>query len=61
MEKNLKKTIYIYISIDIYLNHFALYLKQTQRCKSTTLQLKKNKKQVQGSKFSQATVSSIIQ
>ena len=32
-EKNLKKIIYIYI----YLNHFAVYLKLTQYCKSTIL------------------------
>ena len=38
MEKNLKKSIYIYIYI--YLNHFAVHLKLTHRCKSTILQLK---------------------
>ena len=36
MEKNLKKNIiYIYIYIYIYLNHSAIHLKLTQRCKST--------------------------
>ena len=34
MEKNLKKNI-IYIYIYIYLNHSAIHLKLTQRCKST--------------------------
>ena len=38
MEKNLKNNIYIK------LNHFAVHLKQTQHCKSTILQLKKEKK-----------------
>ena len=32
--KNLKKNLYIYI----YLNHFAVHLKLTQRCKSTIRQ-----------------------
>ena len=39
MEKNLKKNIYVHIYV--LLNHFAVNLKY---CKSTILQLKKNKK-----------------
>ena len=34
MEKNLKKNVYI-------LNHFVVYQKLTQHCKTTILQLKK--------------------
>ena len=33
--------VYIYIYIYIYLNHFAVFLKLTQHCTSTILQLKK--------------------
>ena len=55
MEKNLKKNvcvcvciyiykyIYMYIYIYIYISHFAVYVKLTQHCKSTILQLKNNK------------------
>ena len=34
---------YMYI-IYIYLNHFAVHLKLTQYCKSTTLQFKKSRR-----------------
>ena len=33
--------IYIYINIYIYIYNFAVHLKLTQHCKSTTLQFKK--------------------
>ena len=41
MEKNMKKNvhIYVYIQIDIYLNHFATYQKLTQHCKPIILQV----------------------
>ena len=54
---NLKKNIYIYMYVCVYicmyvyiiyiyeLNHFAIYLKWTQHCKSTKFQLKKKKDQ----------------
>ena len=41
MEKNLKKNMYI---IYLSMNHFAVYLKLTQHCKLTILQLKKDYK-----------------
>ena len=40
MEKNLEKN---------ELNHFAVYMKLTQHCKSTILQFKKNKKYIYSS------------
>ena len=50
MEKNLKKNIYIYINTHIYthtcLTESPLYLKLTQHCKLTTLQLKERLKDV---------------
>ena len=38
-----KEYIYIHIHIHVKLNHFAIHQKLTQHCKSTILQLKKNK------------------
>ena len=39
MEKNMKKNIYVHLYV--WLNHFAIYQKLTQHCKSTTPQFKK--------------------
>ena len=54
MENNLKFMcvciyIYIYIYTQIYIkpNHFAVYLKLTQCCKSAILQQKKKKEEIQ--------------
>ena len=40
MEKNLKKEYIVYIIEYIIYDHIAVYLKLTQHCKSTVLQLK---------------------
>ena len=41
MEKNMKKNVYIYMCVCVYLNHIAIHQQLTQHCKSTMLQLKK--------------------
>ena len=42
MEKELKK---IYVCVHTKLSHFVVHQKLTQHCKSTTLQLKKKKRE----------------
>ena len=39
--KRIWKSIYVYVCVYIYVNHFAVHLKLTRHCKSTILQLKK--------------------
>ena len=38
MEKNLRVCVCVCVCVCIYLNHFAVYLKLTHRCKLTILQ-----------------------